>query len=147
MKTTVRASVLVARPPEAIARVLLDPNLATRWTSDLERFEVVRREPGEEGSLARLHYNENGRRYVMEDRLLRVEPNRRYLSQVTGEALTAEVETILEQVQGGTRLDLRWTGSGRSLLLRLALPFLRGRIAAQMDKDLNKLKGLVESLD
>jgi uncharacterized protein YndB with AHSA1/START domain len=145
-KTTVRTELVIACPPEAIARVLLDPDLATQWTSDLERFEVVRREPGEVGSIARLHYNEDGRRYVMEDRLLRVEPNRRYLSQVTGEALTAEVETVLEPVQGGTRLHLRWTGSGRSLLFRLMLPFLRGRIAAQMDKDLTKLKDLVESL-
>lgn len=142
--TTVRADIHVARSPEAITRVILDPSKAILWTSDLECFEVVSGKPGEVGSRARLHYLQGGHRYEMEDLLLEAEPNRRYVSRVSGEALTAEVETTLTPANGGTRVSIRWSGNGRGFPLRFLLPFMRGSIARQARVDLGKLKDLVE---
>ena len=145
MKTTVHTSIKIDRPPEDIAAVLLDAEKAVLWTSDLEEFEVLARPPGLVGSRARLHYRQGNSRYVMEDELLHVEPNRRYLSRVTGEVIEAEVETILKPIGGSTQVHVRWTGSGKPLLLRILLPLMRKSIARQAQKDLEKLKSVVES--
>jgi len=146
MKTTVRRTIEIRRPPQEVARVLLDPAKAVLWTSDLEKFEILSDTPGQVGSRARLHYVKNGKTYVMEDVLLEVEPNRRYLSQVSGDALQAEVETLLSPTNGDTRITIRWTGSGRPLVLRLMLPFMRRAIARQIQADLKKLRDVVESM-
>jgi hypothetical protein len=145
MGTTIRTQLFIRCPPEAIADVILDPALATEWTSDLERFEVVSGRPGEPGSMARLHYLQSGRRYVMTDTLIEAVPNCRYLSRVSGDALAAEVETTLTPSSDGTHLRIRWSGTGRSLLLRLVLPFMRRAIARQARADMLKLKQLVEA--
>ena len=145
VSVTVRASVRIDRPPEDVASVLLDADKAVLWTTALEKFEILARPPGLVGSRARLHYRQGARRYVMEDELLQAEPNRRYVSRVTGDAIEAHVETILTPISGATRVDVRWAGSGKPLLLRLLLPFMRRSIARQAQKDLVKLKALVES--
>lgn len=145
MKTTVRNTITIDRPPHQVAQVLLDAEKAVLWTSDLVRFEVLSETPGLVGSRARLHYVQDGKPYVMEDLLLEVEPDRRYLSRVAGEAIEAEVETVLTPTNGGTLLTVRWTGQGKPLLLRFLLPLLRRSISRQAQADLGKLKDLVES--
>ena len=145
MKTTVRSSITIDRSPQEVASVLLDAEKAVLWTSDLKRFEIVSRPPGIVGSKARLHYEQGGREYIMEDELLEYEPDRRFLSRVTGDAIEAEVETILHPTDGGTRVQVRWSGSGKPLIVRLMLPFMRRSIKRQTDADLSKLKELIES--
>ena len=145
MRTTVHNTIYINRPPDAVAEVLHDPTKATLWTSGLERFEVISKTPGLVGSKARLHYIEGDRSYVMEDHLLEADPGRRYLSRVTGDVIDAVVETILEPENGGTRMEVHWTGRGKPIILKLMLPFMRANIARQTQKDLVKLKELVES--
>ena len=144
MKTTFRTGIYIARPPKTVTQVFLDPANAVLWTTGLARFEVVSGRPGEVGSIARLHYLQANQPYVMQDVLLAAEPDRRYVSRVSGEALTAEIETSLSPSRGGTELSIRWTGTGKRLMLRLLLPFLRGNLVRQAQADLKKLKDLVE---
>jgi hypothetical protein len=142
---TVEATIEIAQPPEVIAEALLDPENAVHWTTDLERFEIISRKPGEVGSVAHLHYVQSGRPYVMEDRLEEMVPNRYFRSTVTGGGLKAQVETWLRGKNGSTDVTVRWSGTGTSLPLRIMLPFLRSSIRRQTLTDLDKLKSLIET--
>lgn len=142
---TIETSTEITRPPEIVAEAFLDPDNAVFWTKDLVRFEVISRKPGEVGSIAHLHYIQNGRPYVLEDVLEEMIPNQYFRSTVTGGGLKAEVETWLRAKNGSTLVTLRWSGSGTKLLTRLMLPFLRGAISRQARSELGHFKELVET--
>jgi hypothetical protein len=145
MVPTVVSSVDIAAPAEAIARVLLEAESAPLWTAGLERLELVEGTVGEPGSVGHAHYTEGNRRYIIEDRLLSVEPNRHYVSEISGGGLRARVETTLEEVGDQTRMTIRWSGTGTNLISRTMLLLMRGRIARQSASDLAALRELVES--
>ena len=145
MTTAVRSSITVARSPERIAAIMLDPDRAPLWNKGLERFEVLTQAPGLVGSRARLHYAQGRRRHVMEDELLEVTPNRRFLSRVSGKLLEAHVETLLEPAGDGTRVSIHWTGRGRSRLIQAVLALTRRSLARQIHADLEALKRVAEA--
>lgn len=142
---TIETTVYIARPREVIAEALLNPANAVCWTADLERFEILSGSPGEVGSMARLHYRQHGRPFVMQEVLEEYVPARYFRSRATGGGLRATVETWLWERYGGTELRLRWSGSGSNLLMRLLLPFLRGTISRRAESDLVRFKNLVEA--
>jgi len=142
---TIETTVFIARPPEIVADAFLDPANAVCWTTDLERFEIISRTPGEVGSVAHLHYRQHGRPYVLVDVLEEMVPHQYFRSRVEGGGLKAEVETWLRSKNDGTAVTVRWVGSGTAFLTRFLLPFLRGAIRRRTRSDLERFKSLVET--
>ena len=139
-----KASVLIDRPVDVVVEALMNPDNFPYWQTDLERFEVVERKPGEVGSIGRLHYSQKGRPYIMEDKMIFCEPGKKYVSQVTGEAITAVVEIALHSSGDQTEMSITWSGRGKSFALKVLLPFLRGKMVRQSQAELAKFKELVE---
>jgi hypothetical protein len=83
--------------------------------------------------------------YTLEDELVEVEPARRFLSRVTGDALEATVETTLVPTGSGTAVMVRWTGEPKPLLLKLLFTLRRAAIIAQVAANLARLKQVVEN--
>ena len=141
---TFEISTIVDKPADIVSKALNNPENHPYWTTDLDRFEVIKGRANEVGSIARLHYSQKGRPYVMEDKLIYCEPGKKYISQVTGDALTAEVETTLRPLGKKTEMGLKWSGKGKTLLLKLLLPLFRSKIIKQARIDLETFKKLVE---
>ena len=76
--------------------------------------------------------------------MLQVEPGKRYVSQVSGEALDARVETAFVPSGSGTDMTLRWSGKGKVLLLKLLMPLLRGKMTRGARSELETFNQLVE---
>ena len=142
---TIETGVRIAAPPEAVASVLLDMDLAPLWTRGLDRLEVVEGVVGEAGSVGLAHYVEGRRRYVFRDCLISVTPCRHYVSEITGGGLNATVETSLEPFEDGTRVTVRWVGRGTNLITRLTIPLMKPLISKRSKEDLQSLRQLVES--
>ncbi|MBN1539782.1 MAG: SRPBCC family protein, partial [Candidatus Thermoplasmatota archaeon] len=140
-----KVCITIDRPVDMVVKALMNPDNFPYWQTDLERFEVMERKPGEVGSIGHLHYSRNGKKYVLEDRMVHCDPGKRYVSRVTGDAISATVETDLISSDGRTEMVLTWTGKGKVLLLKLLLPFLKGKMIRQSKKELETFKHLIET--
>lgn len=142
--TRFEISTVINKPVEVVTEALNNADNFPYWQTDLMKFEIVKGGPDQVGSIGRLHYSQKGRSYILEDRLIHCEPGRKYVSEVEGDAIFARVETTLQSLGSKTRMNLRWSGRGKMLFLKLFLPFLRGKIVKQAKKELDTFKGLVE---
>ena len=143
--TTFKITTIIDKPVDIVVEALMNPDNSPYWTKYLEKFEVVDGKPGLVGSVGRLHYRQKGRSYVLEDKLIYCEPGKKYISQVTGDAITAQVETILVSSGNKTEMSIEWTGKGKILILKLLLPFLRRSMIKQSSSELALFKNLVET--
>lgn len=143
--TTFEVSTTIHRPVDIVVAALMNADNFPLWTTHLERFELVEGTPGQAGAVGRLHYLENGRRYVMEDRMIEAEPGRRYVSEVSGDAIQARVETTLRPIGPSTEMTVRWSGRAKVFPLKLMLPFLRRSLVRQSQKELETFRQLVET--
>ncbi|MGI9598302.1 MAG: SRPBCC family protein [Acidimicrobiales bacterium] len=142
---TIEERIDISASPSAVTEVLLDIDAAPLWTSGLERLELVEGSVGEPGCVGLAHYVEGTRRYVVKDRLVEAEPGSYFKSRIRGGGLRATVETTLHETPAGTRVTIRWRGTGTNLLTTLALQLVRGRVARRMQQDMRALRDLVES--
>lgn len=143
--TTYEVSTVINRPVGIVVKALMNPDNYPYWHTGLEKFEVVEGKPGEVDSVGRLHYSERGNSYVMEEKLIYRDPTRKYVSQVTGDALTARVETILISSGGRTKVTIEWSRKAKALPLKLLLPLMRGKMMRQSKAELETFKALVET--
>ena len=145
MTVVFTAGITINKPRDIVAKALMIPENFPFWQTGLERFEVLEKKPGETGSIGRLHYRQKGRSYFLEDRLLYCEPEKKYVSQVTGDAITARVVTTLSTEGTATGMSVTWSGKGKSIVLKLLFPLLRGRMIRQTQTELETFKHLVET--
>jgi len=135
----------INKSPNIVNQAYTDPDNMPYWTKHLERFEVVKGNSAEAGSLARLHFKKKDRSYIMEDELLETDPGKRYKSRVSGQGIIAEVETLFEPIDKGTLITLKWTGRAKATPLNLFLYLLRRRIKREATSELIEFKTLVET--
>jgi len=143
--TQFKISIIINSHVDLVTEALNNPQNFPYWQTDLEKFEVIKEEANQVGSVAHLHYRQKGKPYIMEDKLIYCEPGKKYISEVTGDALTAKVETTLRSLENKTEMTVEWSGKGKILFLKLLLPLLRGKLIKQSKKELETFKHLVET--
>ncbi|NNF11086.1 MAG: SRPBCC family protein [Acidimicrobiia bacterium] len=141
---TVEESIVISASRSAVSDVLLDIDAAPQWTSSLENLELIEGKVGEAGCVGYAHYVEGSRRYIVEDRLVEAVPGDHFKSELRGGGLKATVETRLDETPSGTRVTIRWKGSGTNPVTGTILPFLRRQVAKRMREDMQALRNLVE---
>lgn len=140
-------SIVIERPPEEVWDVVSDLETHTSWRPALREFRQVSDGPLGVGSRIREVLAWRGREIVIEDEVTAFEPPHRLGLRGGWAAADFDVDFRLEPVAEGTRVTMAWPLHPKSLLLKLAAPFMGGAMRKATREELELLKQQVESGD
>jgi hypothetical protein len=124
--------------------VLADLSSHPLWRPSLEEFRLVTDGPLRVGSRIREVLSWRGRELVLADEVTVLEPGRRLSVRGGWKAADFDLDFLLEPDGGGTRATFDWTLAPKTLLMRLAAPFLRRTFERSTAEELAGLKRYVE---
>jgi len=130
--------------PADVWAVVSDLATHTTWRPALVEFRQVSDGPLAVGSRIREVLRWRGRDLELDDVVTAIEPERLFAVRGAWSAAEFELELRLEPTASGTRVTMDWPLRPKSLLLRLAAPFLGGAMRRSTVEELEHLRAYVE---
>ncbi|GAB6167510.1 hypothetical protein JCM19992_35100 [Thermostilla marina] len=130
--------------PQDVFFALTDDAMLCRWMEGVVAIEPLGEKQNEPGAKARVVIEtEDGTKFILEDEILRYEPNELLEVRLTSSMFTVTTSYRLEPQEGGST-KLEETMTARYLgPMRLFAPFAGSSIRAQLEGDLERLAALL----
>ena len=137
-------SVVIDRSPEEIWKVVSDLDTHTDWRPAVVELRQVSEGPLGLGARIREVLDWRGRKIVIDDVVTAFEPARRLGLHGGWKAADFDVEFRLEPAGETTVVTMDWPLHPKSLLMKLAAPFIGGAMRRATKEELELLKAYVE---
>lgn len=137
-------SVVVDASPDDVWAVISDLGSHTSWRPALKEFRQVSDGPLGVGTRIREVLEWRGREIVIDDVVTAFEPGRRFGVHGGWKKAEFDMDLLLEPVGDSTKVTMDWPLYPKSLLLKLAAPFLGGRLRKATREELELLEAYVE---
>ena len=138
-------SVVIDRSPQEIWDVVSDLDTHTAWRPSVKEFRQVSDGPLGVGSRIREVLDWRGREIVIDDVVTAFEPSRRLGIRGGWSAADFEVDFRLEPAGDTTVVTMDWPFYPKSLLVKIAAPFMGGAMRNATKEELDLLKAYVEA--
>jgi uncharacterized protein YndB with AHSA1/START domain len=138
-------TVEIDRPPSEVFPYLAASDQRLRWMDKLVRSEQLTE--GAPGLGTRFHdaFEDHGQRVELDAEIVDWQPGERLVIHLRSRVVDATSTQKLEERNGGTRLTATLETEYKSFAARLAAGVVTRHAQAQLEKDLETLKKLVES--
>jgi hypothetical protein len=136
--------VLVERPPGDVWAVIADLETHPRWRPAIVELRQLSDGPLVVGSRVREVIRWGRREIVLADEVTALEPERRLGMHGEWSSASFDLELRLAPADGGTSVTFDWSLTPRSLLMRIATPFLGRPMRRSTVEELEGLKAYVE---
>ena len=137
-------SITIERPVGDVWAVLTDLESHPRWRPALREFRQVSDGPLRVGSRIREVLSWRGREIVLADEVTALDPERRLSISGGWDAAEFELDLLLEPRPTATAVTFDWTMRPKSLLMRVATPFLGRAMRRATVEELEGLEAYVE---
>ena len=141
---TAHASIVIARPPEAVFDFMLDLSRAPEWRYLVTRVELVGDSPVREGSRTLFHFQSGGKQYAQEVVVAECVRPRAQTWVNDSDGFRLAVKFTLAAEGGGTRVTVD-TDTRGTRLSTMPLAFLVGR--AHPERFANTLSRLKQAME
>lgn len=121
-----------------------DQDTLPRWITGLQRIEQVEGKPGEVGSVSKHVYLEKGRIIEMIETITAHEPERHFAGELETGGMQCTIRVDFVDKGDSTLMRFRSDFRSQGFLMKLMMPFVKGRVRARQEGDMKKFKALVE---
>jgi carbon monoxide dehydrogenase subunit G len=139
------AEVEIARPVSQVFPWLIEPEKLTQWIEGLVESTPLTADGVRIGARSREVIMEGGQRYEMESEITGFEPNRHLRVKVTSTGFDVDGRYDLLEQNGNTRLNYVGVAYYKMWFARLMEPVVTPAAQKHLEKNLAKLKRLVEA--
>jgi hypothetical protein len=144
MPVDVLTEIVIRRPREAVAAFVGDPSNAPKWYVNIKSVEWKTPPPVAKGSQMAFVAQFLGRRLAYTYEVTELAPGERLVMRTAEGPFPMETSYVWKTVEGGTRMTLRNRGEPAGFS-KLFAPFMAGAMRRANNKDLAKLKALLET--
>jgi carbon monoxide dehydrogenase subunit G len=137
-------SVVIERTPEEVWKVVADLDTHAEWRPAIVELRQVSGGPLGVGSRIREVLSWRGREIVIDDVVTAFEPPHRLGIHGGWKAADFDVDFRLEPHGDGTEVTMDWPLHPKSLLMKVAAPFMGGAMRRATREELRLLKEFVE---
>jgi uncharacterized protein YndB with AHSA1/START domain len=144
MPVDVQTEITIDRPRPEVAAYVCDPDNATEWYVNIKRVDWETPKPGTVGSRIAFEAQFLGRKLAYTYEILEIVPQERFvMSTAQGPFPMETTYTFEDAAGGGTVMRLRNRGEP-SGFGKIAAPMMAGAMRRANQKDLARLKGILE---
>ena len=141
----VQTDIEIGRPIHTVATFAADPDNVSQWYTNIESVRWQTTPPAAVGSRMTFVARFLGRRLEYTYEIVELEPTRRLVMRTSEGPFPMETTYTWESLGAArTRMTLRNRGEPRGFS-KLVAPFMRGAVRRANDKDLKRLKSVLES--
>jgi hypothetical protein len=133
-------TVEIPRPPAEVFPWLLDEDKVPRWTSHLERYELVDGAALGSGSRVRQVLDVSGRRIDVELEITRYDPPTGAETRFSTNGIEVVNAYALEAAGAATRLTQSVDARPSGLTARMLVPIVQPRLEEKLTQDLERLR-------
>ena len=137
--------VKVEAPMDKCWQSLNNPTTMHRWMQGLETYKLISGEHLQPGGTYSLIIVEGSERMEMIQKIEDINPPASIHLILTNDVLTSDFSYLLSETDGVTTLQAHYEVTGNSILWSSVLRLSKGYISGEGQKQLQKLKTLIES--
>lgn len=134
----------IDRPVKDVYAVMSNIDKASQWITGLKKVEPLSGTPGQVGFESKYTFEERGKEVVFYEKILEVVPESHFSFHLRSDGIDMETKTVLKAQDGGTIVQMNNKVKANGLIMKLALPLMKGVMKKRQNQDLQQLKQLVE---
>jgi len=134
----------IDKPVSEVWSVMQDESTLPDWIEGFKKTEHVSGTPGTVGAVSNVYVEQGGQESVMKETITALDPMKRMAMNFSMDFMDMDYEMILEGQGDKTVVTSKSTTTGNGLFAKSMVAWMKGGMKKQEDKNMNKLKTLVE---
>ena len=143
-ETEYEAKINVQADPQACWEVFTDSTRMAEWVSNFESIKPLETSDEMVGNTYLITVTEGGETYEMTELILAYEPGIKFSMELESDVLMNIIDYEFSLEGTATQITASNRVKGKGVLMKAIIPFMRSLFQSQLQKDLSKLKAIIE---